>query len=138
MDAYPIRISLYELSRSICSVSKYEDVTRRSNLAVRNYPEDGDPRAGEADEGLFGREVQGIERTPHSLGPPRVDHGGSNVLVAEELLYGSDVMSAFEQMCGKRMTKAVCGGVWRCLPAPEDAHVVEAAGRTQSHLRFGA
>ena len=39
-----------------------------------------------------------------------VDHGGSDVVVAEQVLNRADVMATFESVGGKRMTEAVRGG----------------------------
>ena len=38
-----------------------------------------------------------------------VDHGGANILVAEEFLNGADVISALEEVGGEGMTKSMTG-----------------------------
>ena len=37
----------------------------------------------------------------------RVDHGGFQVLVAEQFLDGSDFITVFKHRCGKRVTEGV-------------------------------
>jgi hypothetical protein len=50
----------------------------------------------------------------------RVDHGGGYVTVAEELLNGTDVLAALEQVHGERTAEGVTGdaffrgGFFRC------------------------
>ena len=38
-----------------------------------------------------------------------VNHGGADVLVAQEVLDGSDVIPVLQQVCGKAVTKGVAG-----------------------------
>ena len=38
-----------------------------------------------------------------------IDHGGADILVAEQFLNSADVVSALEQMSGKAMAKGVAG-----------------------------
>jgi hypothetical protein len=40
-----------------------------------------------------------------------VNHGGSHILVAQELLNRADIVTILKQMCGKRMTEGVTGGI---------------------------
>src|SRR6266404_9197860 len=51
--------------------------------------------------------AQGIGRRTDGRGSAiqhvRVDHRGGDVLVAEELLHGPDVVSGFQKMCCERM-----------------------------------
>src|SRR4051812_8300974 len=56
-----------------------------------------------------GRLLQPIERARHAarafVHHVRVNHGGRDIAVAEELLHGTDVAPALEEMRGKRMAK---------------------------------
>ena len=52
-----------------------------------------------------------VQRTFHSqaaaLEYVGIDHGGANVLVAEQFLNGADVVAGFEQMSGKTVPKSM-------------------------------
>ena len=47
-----------------------------------------------------------------------VDHGGLNICVAEQFLHGADVVSAFQQVCGKAVAHGMgrCGCGWSLWP----------------------
>ena len=47
-----------------------------------------------------------------------VDHGGADVAVAQEFLYGADVVSVFQKMSGKGVSEGVTAGVFynACFP----------------------
>ena len=49
-----------------------------------------------------------VRRAPHTsaatIEDVSVDHGRAHVPMAEELLNGADVIAAFEQVCGERVT----------------------------------
>ena len=40
-----------------------------------------------------------------------VNHGGLHILVAQKLLNRADIITILKQMCGKRMSEGVTGGV---------------------------
>jgi hypothetical protein len=54
---------------------------------------------------------ESIQRTLHAIGAAlqhvRVDHGGADIGVAQQLLDGADIVAGFEQMGGKAMAKGV-------------------------------
>jgi hypothetical protein len=58
-----------------------------------------------------------------------VDHGGSHIVMPEQLLNGADVGAALQQVGGKRMAK----GVGACEPVP----LWPAAYRERSALEAG-
>ena len=68
---------------------------------------------------------QSIQRTLHSIGAPLehmgVDHGGADIGVAEQFLYGADVVACLEQVRGETMAKRVAanflGDAWASMTA---------------------
>lgn len=60
------------------------------------------------------RSAHVIQGAAHSRGAAvehvGVDHGGLDVLVAEQFLDGAYVVTGFEQVGGKRMAKSVAAG----------------------------
>ncbi len=50
-----------------------------------------------------------FDRQSAALEDMGVDHGGANVLVAEQFLNGADIVTTLKQMRGKGMPKGVAG-----------------------------
>jgi hypothetical protein len=57
-----------------------------------------------------------VEGTEDILAAPvqdvGVDHGGGNIFVSKEFLYGADAVACFEQVRGKGVAEGVAGGVF--------------------------
>jgi len=47
-----------------------------------------------------------------------VDHGGFDVFMAEEFLYGADIVAVLEKMCGEGVAEGVRGNlfIYACVP----------------------
>lgn len=51
-----------------------------------------------------------------------IDHGGTDILVSEQRLYGTDVVSVFQEMCCETVAKRVRGGVFRDFSSTDRRH----------------